>query len=59
MFIIHGTMISMYGKFTSVNTHSTITNVLIDSALETNNIIAVFPISVFLYGHTYYILNNR
>ena len=48
----------MYGKFTSVNTHSTITNVLIDSAFETNNIIAVFPISVFLYGQTYYILNN-
>ena len=38
-FIFHGTTKHAYGEFTSGNTCSTITNVLIDSAYKTNNII--------------------
>ena len=52
-------MIYLYGKFTSGNTCSTITNVLIDSAFKTNKIIAnrFFNICFFIFPHiTFYIV---
>ena len=52
-------MIYVFLKFTSENSCFKFTNVLIDSAFKTSNIIAKFFQRTFLYGHTYYILCNK